>query len=171
MIAGRAALRTVPPLTSSFVLTGLAVGLVLVGLAARPVGLAGVGVTAVASLIGVTVPVPTSGAGGTNRRTWLLATALGLTAFGLARTIVPGWAVHPLPVWGAAVTVAAGVGEEALFRRLLYGWLARWGVVTAIVGSAVSFALIHIPGYGLGTFAVNLAAGVLFAWQRWASGG
>jgi membrane protease YdiL (CAAX protease family) len=70
-----------------------------------------------------------------------------------------------------ALDVGAAVAEEALFRRLLYGWLVRWGAVVAVAGSAVAFALVHVPAYGVGSLWVNLGAGLLFGWQRWASGG
>jgi membrane protease YdiL (CAAX protease family) len=155
--------------TSLPILAALAIGLALVALASRPVGLAGVGVSAVAALVGLMVPVPVQGSRQATLRTWLLVTAVGLVAFGIARATLVG--AHPqVPVWGAVVTVAAGVGEEALFRRLLYGWLVRWGAIAAILASGVLFALIHVPGYGVGAFGVDLAAGVLFGWQRWASG-
>ncbi len=34
-------------------------------------------------------------------------------------------------------------GEELLFRRLLYGWLRRWGIILATAVSAVVFGLAH----------------------------
>jgi hypothetical protein len=37
--------------------------------------------------------------------------------------------------------------------------------------SALVFALIHLPMYGVGAFPVDLGAGLLLGWQRWASGG
>ena len=36
--------------------------------------------------------------------------------------------------------------------------------------SAVSFAAVHVPLYGPAVFWVDLGAGLLFGWQRWASG-
>jgi membrane protease YdiL (CAAX protease family) len=67
-------------------------------------------------------------------------------------------------------TAVAAVAEEALFRGALYGRLERLGAAPAIAGSAVAFALIHLPGYGLPALPVDLGAGLLFGWQRWASG-
>jgi membrane protease YdiL (CAAX protease family) len=64
----------------------------------------------------------------------------------------------------------AAVAEEALFRRLLYGWLARWGALGAVVGSALAFGLIHVPTYGLAALPVDLGAGLVLSWQRWAGG-
>jgi membrane protease YdiL (CAAX protease family) len=98
------------------------------------------------------------------------ATALGLGAVFVAwRTAGP---TAPLALAPAALplSVAAAVAEEALFRRLLYAHLRRWGVPVAIGGAAVLFALAHVPAYGLATFPVDLGAGLLFGWQRWAAG-
>ena len=69
-----------------------------------------------------------------------------------------------------AMSIGAAISEELFFRRLLFGTLVRWGVGVAIVGSAVLFAAVHIPLYGPAVFWVDLAAGLLFGWQRWASG-
>ena len=43
------------------------------------------------------------------------------------------------------LVVVAAIGEELFFRRLLYGTLERWGLATAIVGSAALFAAVHVP--------------------------
>jgi membrane protease YdiL (CAAX protease family) len=78
----------------------------------------------------------------------------------------------PLP-WSAAalpLSVLAAVAEEALFRRLAYGRLERFGAAVAIVGSALLFGLVHVPAYGLAALPVDVGAGLLFGWQRWASG-
>jgi membrane protease YdiL (CAAX protease family) len=70
----------------------------------------------------------------------------------------------------AGLAVLAAVAEEALFRRVLYDRLVRFGVVAAIVGSAVLFALVHLPAYGLVAMPVDLGAALLLSWQRYASG-
>jgi membrane protease YdiL (CAAX protease family) len=93
----------------------------------------------------------------------LLAVAIASTATGAA---------VPVP-WGAAalpLSVLAAVAEEALFRHGAYGSLARAGAPAAIVGSALLFALVHVPAYGVAALPVDLAAGLLFGWQRWTSG-
>jgi membrane protease YdiL (CAAX protease family) len=64
----------------------------------------------------------------------------------------------------------AAVAEEALFRRLAYGGLERFGAAVAIAGSALLFGLVHVPAYGLAALPVDVGAGLLFGWQRWASG-
>jgi membrane protease YdiL (CAAX protease family) len=80
----------------------------------------------------------------------------------------------PVPIpwspWAPVLGVCAAVAEEALFRRLAYGRLLRFGVPVAIVGSAVAFALLHVPLYGVAVLPIDLGAGLLLSWQRWASG-
>jgi membrane protease YdiL (CAAX protease family) len=107
-----------------------------------------------------------------------------------ARQVVPAALVSVVGLAGVAATsalgpsiplahttislglvVVAALGEELFFRRLLYGTLERWGVAAAIVGSAALFAAVHMPLYGAGVFWVDLGAGLVFSWQRWASGG
>jgi membrane protease YdiL (CAAX protease family) len=98
------------------------------------------------------------------------ALGLGLTAVFVAwRTAGP---TAPIALAPAALplSVAAAIAEEALFRRLVYAHLRRWGVPVAIGGAAVLFALAHVPAYGLAAFPVDLGAGLLFGWQRWAAG-
>jgi len=100
---------------------------------------------------------------------WSLA--LGSAAVVLAWLAVRTPAV-PVRAGSAALVLdtLAAVAEEALFRRLLYGWLLRWGAVVAVAGSAVAFALIHVPTYGLAALPVDLGAGLVLSWQRWAGG-
>jgi membrane protease YdiL (CAAX protease family) len=103
-----------------------------------------------------------------------IAPWIGL-ALGVAGVIVAAIASgrpvrSPLVAWAVPLSVLAAVAEEALFRRVAYGWLARWGVPLAVVGSATMFALIHIPLYGIAVFPVDLGAGLLLSWQRWATG-
>jgi membrane protease YdiL (CAAX protease family) len=78
----------------------------------------------------------------------------------------------PLP-WSAAalpLSMLAAVAEEALFRRLAYARLERFGAVVAVAGSALLFGLVHVPAYGLAALPVDVGAGLLFGWQRSASG-
>jgi membrane protease YdiL (CAAX protease family) len=42
--------------------------------------------------------------------------------------------------------------------------------VVAVLGSAVVFALVHLPAYGTAALPVDLGAGLLLSWQRSASG-
>jgi membrane protease YdiL (CAAX protease family) len=117
--------------------------------------------------------------------------AVGLLAVLAAAALLPGPA-PPLPAAGAAALalgLLAAVGEEALFRGALYAWLQRraaraaraprgarsaWRAALppalAVAGSAVAFALVHVPSYGPAALPVDLGAGLLLGWQRWASG-
>ena len=76
----------------------------------------------------------------------------------------------PLGAAALALSLLAAVAEEALFRRAAYGWLERFGPFVAVLGSALLFALVHVPLYGAAAFPVDLGAGLLLSWQRWAAG-
>jgi membrane protease YdiL (CAAX protease family) len=96
--------------------------------------------------------------------------AIGLAAVGVSAAA----AGSPVPVpWGPTalpLSLLAAVAEEALFRRAAYGRLERFGAPVAVVASAVLFALVHLPAYGIAALPVDLGAGLLLSWQRWASG-
>lgn len=112
------------------------------------------------------------GAGVSPRRAGGLAGAIvvGVIAIG-AGTLASGPAV-PAPLGAAALPLAllAALAEEALFRRVLYARLERLAPAIAVIGSAALFALVHLPAYGTTALPVDLGAGLLFGWQRWASG-
>jgi uncharacterized protein len=85
-------------------------------------------------------------------------------------TAVFGGAVDALGflLIGLAIAIAAPIGEEVLFRGLLLQALhRRWGVVPAVVVSAVLFGLVHAqPGRGgvvlvIGTGLFGLVLAVL----------
>jgi membrane protease YdiL (CAAX protease family) len=101
---------------------------------------------------------------------WLVPLGLGLVAV-VGAGVVAG-PTADRRVGGVAVGLAllAAVAEEALFRRVLYERLLRFGVVVAVGGSAVVFALVHLPAYGLAAMPVDLGAALLLGWQRYASG-
>jgi len=137
-----------------------------------PATLASVAITLATGAVGAVAPLPRT-APGRDERTerslpWLAVTAVGLAAFAAARVLQHPLAPRMAPVL-VATTAVVGVAEELLFRRLLYGALAVFGAAVAIAGSAVVFAAVHIPAYGAAAFPVDLAAGLLFGWQRWAS--
>jgi membrane protease YdiL (CAAX protease family) len=95
---------------------------------------------------------------------------------GIAAVLLASWAGGPavplvISAWAIPLNLAAAVAEEAYFRRLAYGALNRWGAAIAIIGSALAFALMHVPLYGPAAFWVDLGAGLFLGWQRWASGG
>jgi membrane protease YdiL (CAAX protease family) len=95
---------------------------------------------------------------------------VGVVAVGAAALLAGP--VPPLPGGAVAVglSLVAAVAEEALFRGALYSVLERHGGLLAVAISAVLFALVHVPSYGLAALPVDLGAGLLFGWQRWASG-
>src|SRR5207245_1263570 len=70
---------------------------------------------------------------------------------------------RPDVLWIAALAA----GCAALFARPL-ATAAGWGVVVAV--GVAAFAAVHLRGYGVWSLPVNLAAGALFGWQRWATG-
>lgn len=147
------------------------VGLLLVlgtlALAARTVSPAALWITGAVGLLGLGVPVTGGARGGAGR--WAAVTGAGMAAFLLVRLL---WSGPGLPfTWLAlAGNAAAGVAEEAFFRRGMYGWLERRGAPVAVTVTTVAFALVHIPVYGWGSVPLNLAAGALLGWQRWATG-
>jgi membrane protease YdiL (CAAX protease family) len=97
--------------------------------------------------------------------------ALGLAAVALSGAVA-GPAVPAAGVTAATLLLAtpAAAAEEAFFRRYLYARFERWGGAVAIGATALLFAAIHVPLYGVAAFPLDLGAGVLFGWQRWASG-
>jgi membrane protease YdiL (CAAX protease family) len=138
-----------------------------------PATVASVAITLATGVVGAAVPMPPRAVprdAPTERPLpWLAVTALGIAAFAAARVLQHPLAPRMAPALVAA-TAVVGVAEELLFRRLLYGALAAFGAAVAVAGSAVVFAAVHIPAYGPAAFPVDLAAGLIFGWQRWASG-
>ena len=103
------------------------------------------------------------------RATWSVVVIAGCAAF----TAIRFKTMLPPPHYGAisvAFTVGFAVLQEAIFRRFLYEQLERFGAATAVVATAVLFALFHVPRYGWGVLPIDFGAGLLFGWQRWASG-
>jgi membrane protease YdiL (CAAX protease family) len=105
-----------------------------------------------------------------SRWTWALVTGAGLAACATVRIALPGAPLHAT-AFGLSASVAAGVAEEIVFRRGLYGAVERSGPFIAIVVSALVFGAVHAPMYGWGVVPVDVGAGLVFGWQRWATGG
>ena len=96
---------------------------------------------------------------------------LGVGAFALGRVLAAGSpAAPPATAFVVGINTLAAVAEEAFFRRLVYGALLAGGPTTALVGSAVLFAAVHVTVYGLWVLPLDLAAGLLLGWQRQATG-
>jgi membrane protease YdiL (CAAX protease family) len=96
--------------------------------------------------------------------------AIGLASIVLASTIAGSSVATPHSSFALPLSVLAAVAEEALFRRVAYARLARFGALVAVAGSAILFGIVHLPAYGVAALPVDLGAGLLFGWQRWASG-
>jgi membrane protease YdiL (CAAX protease family) len=154
-----------------WVLTSAAIVLGSAALSFRPAEpLSALIVVVAVGTIGMLAPLPARPATRMDARSSLMAVALGVLAFGAARAIA---SPPPTPVAAFAVgaTIVAAFAEEVFFRRLVYGWLAGAGDPLAIVGAAALFAVVHLPAYGPRVLPLDLAAGILFGWQRWATGG
>jgi membrane protease YdiL (CAAX protease family) len=122
----------------------------------------GLVVTGIALLL-ARIWLPALGAQG--RVVALAATMVAILVGSLLVPVGPGRAMlRP------SLVLLAAVAEEALFRRAAYSALERHGAALAVGVTAVAFALIHVPLYGWAVLPVDLGAGLLLSWQRWASG-
>lgn len=145
----------------------LAVFVGCLALAARVPSFWAVVVTAAVGVVGAIARVEREEQKG--RLPFVLAVLAGSVPFAIANS----WLRPSFAQTGVVVILAslvAALAEEIFFRRLVYGWLARWGAGVAIVGAGALFALVHLPAYGLTTLPLNFAAGVIFGWQRWSTG-
>lgn len=144
----------------------VAVGALSLALATREISHISVLVPVAAGAVGLLVPTTTER--GAPLVPSLAVAVCGMAAFALSAS---AWS-EPAHIGSTALaaSLVAAVGEEAFFRRGAYAWLARWGAPVAITGSALAFALVHVSMYGWGAAAVDLAAGLVFSWQRWATG-
>jgi protein-S-isoprenylcysteine O-methyltransferase Ste14/membrane protease YdiL (CAAX protease family) len=118
---------------------------------------------------------------GLNKEGWGISLAAGM-AIVAGRTLVilsvdwgvPSPSFSPLRILGEALFYfgLVGLGEELLFRGLLYQALDAWrGDRWAIWGSSLGFALWHVFGQGLLVGVAMLFYGLLFALMRWRAGG
>jgi membrane protease YdiL (CAAX protease family) len=107
---------------------------------------------------------------GTRRLHPAVVVAVGILGLGLAAWASGRPTSSPYGGWAIVLALLAAVAEEALFRRVAFAALEPAGVVVAIGVTSLLFALVHLPLYGVATFPVDLGAGLLFGWQRWASG-
>jgi len=96
--------------------------------------------------------------------------AVGVAAFTMGRVL--GGGDSPTSALGAviALNTLAAVAEEAFFRRLVYETFLSRGPVVAVLASTTLFAIVHVTVYGLWVLPLDLAAGLVLSWQRWATG-
>lgn len=101
---------------------------------------------------------------------WVAVVAIGILAFAAVRARFLAPPVSPATLFALFANVVAAVSEEAFFRRFAYARLERHGVAVAIGVTALLFAVVHVPIYGLRILPLDIGAGLVFGWQRWASG-
>jgi membrane protease YdiL (CAAX protease family) len=103
---------------------------------------------------------------------WSVATGVAAALVGVVLALA---GLHPLTLIRAKVAQGGSellliflvggllgpVAEELFFRGLLYGFLRRWGVATALVVSSLIFVLCHPESHGLRL--TQAAGGILFA--------
>jgi membrane protease YdiL (CAAX protease family) len=144
-----------------------AIALACAALMVRTLSYASMGATALVGAVGLVARVRAPARATAAR--WIAVTAAGGAAFWLARM---GGNTIGIRLTGLGVfsIVLAAVAEEAFFRRAVYGFLHRWGAGAAVAGAAILFAVIHVPFYGWGALPIDLAAGLLLGWQRYATG-
>jgi membrane protease YdiL (CAAX protease family) len=147
-------------------------------LTARPVLLDAVGAgpaivlgTLFVALLGVALVWPVHVGARTGAAPAGAVLAFGVAAFAVGRLLSAG---TPPPIEATAFVIGlntlAALSEEAFFRRLVYGALLAGGPVLAVAGSAVLFAAVHVTVYGAWVLPLDLAAGLLFGWQRHVTG-
>ena len=95
--------------------------------------------------------------------------AAGASIFVLGRLVMAGHSPAPATALLISLNTLAAVAEEALFRRVAFAALLPAGPAAAVAGSALMFGLAHVTVYGWWAFPVDVAAGVVLGWQRWAS--
>jgi membrane protease YdiL (CAAX protease family) len=129
-----------------------------------------VALLAVGGLWPVSRPAVGTRAGGTPPVSATAVLAAGVAAFALGRLLAGGQAPLPFTASVVALNSLAAVSEEAFFRRLVYDALAPRGAAAAVAGSAVLFAVVHVGVYGAWVLPLDVAAGLVLGWQRWATG-
>ena len=145
--------------------TPLVVAVAAMALALRPVGWGAMAVTTAVGIVGAL------GASRSHpsRLAWPVVVAIGVAAFVVVR-LQTGVPPIRTTLIGVGTSLAAAIAEELFFRRFVYSWFERWGAIVAVASSAVLFGLVHMPRYGLRALPIDVAAGLIFGWQRWASG-
>lgn len=135
-----------------------------------PVPVATLGLLFLALLVlGARLPLPRTAPA---PRTWTTTSTVvfGALAFAVGRLVVGGHPPATATLFLIATNTLAAVAEEAWFRRLCFGLLAPAGTAIAMIGSTVLFAAVHVSIYGVWVLPLDLAAGLVFAWQRSVTG-
>ncbi len=96
---------------------------------------------------------------------------VALSLVGLTVVVGARAPASTLAWWVPLVTVVAAV-EELVFRGVLFEVVrAHAGDVVAVALTALMFAAIHVPLYGVGALPIDLCAGVFLGCLRVATGG
>jgi len=90
----------------------------------------------------------------------VLLTVLGFDALRMLTTPLP-YSKALILIYLLVGGVIAPLAEEIFFRGILYGFLRRWGVYTAVLFSTLLFVLPHLAGSNLP--ATQLVGGIVFA--------
>lgn len=85
----------------------------------------------------------------------------GLDPLALVRVRLP-LSPYQIIIYFLVGGMVGPVAEEVLFRGVLYGFLRRWGVITAITVSTLIFVLAH-PAFFHGIPLTQAVGGILFA--------
>jgi membrane protease YdiL (CAAX protease family) len=172
MMPSRAETRPEPAEAVGTAAALTAAGLALLVLRVRLLGYPSAPVlfAAIYALVGVASLAAPIGPQDDRRLSPAVALALGVGAMAAATSFSGPVIPVRLGPEALALNSLAAVSEEAFFRRFLYGRLARFGAAAAVAATALLFALVHLPAYGPAAFWVDLGAGLLLSWQRWASG-
>lgn len=99
-----------------------------------------------------------------------VAVSVGVAAFLVGRLAAGAHSAGPFTARFVLLNAFAAVAEEAFFRRLVFAVLEPYGAAYAVAGSALLFAVVHVTVYGPWVLPVDLAAGLVFGWQRSATG-
>ena len=121
-------------------------------------------------LLVLAVAWPVAGAPAPERATALIVLGIGVLAFVAGRALAGGHAPAPPTFRVLGLAALAAIAEEAFFRRLVFDVLTPGGAALSVVGSASLFAVAHVTVYGWWVLPLDLAAGLVLSWQRWASG-
>lgn len=106
---------------------------------------------------------------------WPAAALAGLTLGVLLLTPLAG---HPPAgrsleafwIWGAGVAAITTLEEAVVRGALQEAWSREVGIAAGLLASALIFALIHLPRYGLAALPLDMAAGLCLAGLRAVSG-
>jgi len=154
----------------SNLLTGVTLVAGCVALLARPVSDAFIPITIAVAIAGALHPRTDARAMGVDRGVWIFSVAIGAGAFAAVRGALGPNLLPPPTGWLLGSVVVAAFAEEAFFRRFAYDAFIRWGAPVAIAASSLAFAIVHVTLWGWRAVPVDLAAGLLLGWQRWATG-